>query len=105
GLQLVIRAEMLRLSYDGDSRAGTEDSSLSRYTDRIAVNALQFATSYWATKHIRLTGEYSFYSFPGTPPAGGAAATNQAAAPGAKTSPPNASADHLHEVSFRLGLA
>jgi phosphate-selective porin len=106
GVQLLLRGEVMRLSYDGNARTSQlEDGALSATTTSIQVNALQLAANYWATKHIRLTAEYSLYDFPGSPPAAGAGATNQAAAPGAKTSPPDPSADLLHEISFRVGLA
>ncbi len=106
GLQLALRGEVMRLSYDGNARTGqVEDGAISATTTDIQVNALQFAANYWATKHVRLTAEYSLYAFPGSPPAAGAGATNQAAAPGAKASPADPSADHLHEISFRVGLA
>jgi hypothetical protein len=69
------------------------------------VGSLQFAGTYWATKHIRLTGEYSLYAFPGAPLSAGSIASNQAAAPGAKANPADPSAKTLHEISFRVGLA
>ena len=78
---------------------------MPKVTSDIAVNALQLAANYWATKHVRVTAEYSLYHFGGDPPAAGASASNQAAAPGAKTSTPDPSANLLHEISFRLGLA
>lgn len=99
GLQLVLRGEMMRLRYDGNARSGyVPDGDLSARTNDIQVNALQLGANYWATKHIRLTAEYSLYDFPGGP------GDNQAAAPGvkAKTDP---AANALHEISFRLGLA
>jgi hypothetical protein len=60
--------------------------------------------NYWATKHVRLTAEYSLYNFPGTPVSAMSGARNQAMAPGARggTDP---SARVLHEISFRVGLA
>ncbi len=104
GLQLLLRGEMMRLSYDGNARTRqVGDGEISSTTTDIQVNALQAAVNYWATKHIRLTAEYSLYQFPGTPT--GANATNQAVAPGVKASPAQAAADHLHEISFRVGLA
>jgi phosphate-selective porin len=106
GLQLLLRAEMMRLSYDSNARSPQiADGNLSKATNDIAVNALQLAANYWATKHVRVTAEYSLYHFGGDPPAAGASASNQAAAPGAKTSTPDPSANLLHEISFRLGLA
>ncbi|HRI65198.1 MAG TPA: porin [Polyangium sp.] len=106
GLQLVARGELMRFNYDGNRRSpSVADGAISATTTQIRVAALQFGATYWATKHIRLTGEYSLYAFPGAPPSAGASATNQAAAPGAKANPANTSADRLHEYSFRVGLA
>jgi phosphate-selective porin len=106
GLQLGVRGEVMRLSYDGN--AGSKDipdGEISAKTTDIQVNALQGIVNYWATKHIRLSAEYSLYMFPGNPPSAPADVSNQAAAPGAKASPAQPSADHLHEISFRVGLA
>ena len=106
GLQLALRAEVMRLSYDGNDRSQqTPDGAISAKTTNIDVNAFQAIATYWATKHIRLTAEYSLYTFPGNPPSAPVDVTNQAAAPGAKASPAQPSADHLHELSFRVGLA
>lgn len=106
GLQLVLRAEAMRLRYGGNARTPElPDGELSAQTTRIHVNALQAGVTYWATKHVRLTAEYSLYGFPGAPLSAGAAASNQAAAPGANGQPAQPSADHLHELSFRVGLA
>jgi phosphate-selective porin len=106
GLQLVARAETMQYQYDGNRRSPSiADGEISATTTNIRAFSFQFATTYWATKHIRLTGEYSLYSFPGNPPSSGAAASNQAAAPGAKARTPDTTADKLHEISFRVGLA
>jgi phosphate-selective porin len=106
GLQLAVRAEAVRLSYDGNSRTEqVPDGAISAKTNNIRVNAFQAIVTYWATKHVRLSAEYSLYTFPGNPPSAPADVTNQAAAPGAKASPTQPSADHLHELGFRVGLA
>lgn len=106
GLQLVARAETLHLKYSGNSvTPELPNAGPSSLTNNIRVDAIQLGANYWATKHIRLTTEYSFYSFPGTPASAGAGATNQAAAPGARGTPADPTANHLHEVSFRVGLA
>lgn len=96
GLQLVARAELMRLNYDGNARFGTEATGNYAATSNIDVNAFQFGVNYWATKHIRLSAEYSLYDVPSS--------DNQAVAPGRKI---NAASDAevLHEISFRLGLA
>ena len=106
GLQLLARGETLHLKYDGNSRTpAAPEAGISARTNQIRVSALQLAANYWATKHIRLTAEYSLYAFPGAPPSSGANVSNQAAAPGAKGTPADPSANILHEISFRVGLA
>jgi len=106
GLQLALRGEMMRLSYDGNARTEqVADGAISAKTTDIQVNAIQAIANYWATKHVRLSAEYSLYTFPGNPPSSPVDVSNQAAAPGAKASPAQPSADHLHEISFRVGLA
>jgi phosphate-selective porin len=106
GLQLLARAETVHMKYDGNGRSPeVPDAGISTNTNRIRVDALQLAANYWATKHVRLTAEYSLYSFPGSPASTGAGASNQAAAPGAKASPSDPAANILHEVGFRVGLA
>ncbi|MEY4581881.1 MAG: hypothetical protein RL701_6584 [Pseudomonadota bacterium] len=95
-VQLVARAELMRLHYDANSRGGDgSGDGKDSATDDIQVNAYQLALNYWATKHIRVSAEYSLYQFPGTP-----GKENEAQAPGAKRD-----AHVLHEMSFRLGLA
>jgi len=99
GVQLVGRLEAVRLHYNSNSRAG-DNGKYDQTSDAISVNVAQAAINYWATKHIRLTAEYSLYHFPGD----GKSTKNQAVAPGvaAKVDP---SADILHEISVRFGLA
>lgn len=103
-VQLVVRAERLRLTYDADGHRGTDPAGLSARTDSIRVDAYQAAVTFWATRHIRLTGEYSLYHVPGSPPSSGAH-TNQAAAPGARGASADPGASTLHEFSLRAGLA
>lgn len=98
GLQLVARFEMVRLAYASNSEAGPI-GSLDAQTDKININAYQVAANYWATKHVRLTAQYSLYQTPGD------ASENQARAPGTKANGNNADARLLHEISFRLGLS
>ncbi|MFT3921575.1 MAG: porin [Myxococcales bacterium] len=97
-LQLVLRGELVRVHYDGNSHSGLTPSGLSALTTNIFVNAFQAGINYWATKHIRLTAEYSLYQFPGGPD------DNQAVSPGVKAG--TAKGSHvLDEYSFRVGLA
>jgi phosphate-selective porin len=97
GLQLALRAELVRLNYSSNSRAGTKGDR-DAMTENIDLNGYQIALNFWATKHIRLTAEYSLYQFLGKPKA-----ENQAVAPGVSTG--HANADLLHEISVRAGLA
>ncbi len=106
GLQLVARVETMHLSYAGNGRTELlPDSQLSADTTHIRVNAMSLGANYWATKHVRLTAEYSLYSFPGDPPGTPGGATNQAAAPGARATTKDLGASVLHEIGFRVGLA
>ncbi|RYE93358.1 MAG: hypothetical protein EOO75_04545 [Myxococcales bacterium] len=104
-LQLVVRAERLRLTYDADRHRGTDPAGLSTRTDSIRIDAYQAALTYWATRHIRLTGEYSLYHVPGSPPSSPGGVTNQAATPGARGPGADPGASVLHEFSVRAGLA
>jgi phosphate-selective porin len=97
-LQLVARAEIMRMNYDANKNAGADAGKLSAKTNNIDVNAYQLGLNYWATRHIRLTAEYSLYQFLGS------SDDNQAVAPGVK-SKKALDANVLHEVSFRCGLA
>jgi hypothetical protein len=75
GLQLVLRGEMLRLTYDSNARSR---EVVGAVTD-IDVTAISAGANYWATKHVRVTGQYTLYTFAG--------------------------AEALHEIAFRMGLA
>lgn len=100
GLQVLLRAELMRMNYSGNERSGADRTpgSLSATTNNINVNAYQAAINYWATKHVRLTAEYTLYQFPGGP------SNNQALAPGRVVNVAS-NAHLLNEVSFRVGLA
>ncbi len=105
GLQLLLRAEAIRLNYRANDHKGDTAGDLSGKTQNIDVNAFQAAVNYWATKHVRLTAEYSLYQFPGTPAvSGGPAPSNEAGAPGARSKANDVTASALHELSFRFGL-
>lgn len=116
GLQLVLRGEILRLKYDSNDGTPTLDPGfLDKDTNKITVNAYQAALTYWATRHVRITAEYSLYQFPGTGvqsvsrvgefPDPGKPSTNQATAPGARANAFDFSANHFHEFGVRVGLA
>jgi hypothetical protein len=104
GIQLALRGEIVRLSYDANAERG-DPGSYDKLTQNIQVNAYQGVLNYWFTKHIRLSAEYSLYQFPGSPLYSGAThASNQAVAPGVKSGTA-LDAHLLHELSFRVGLA
>lgn len=96
GLQLLARYEQVRLKYDSNSLAGDTKGALDAKFDNITINAFQLAATYWATRHVRVTAEYSLYHTP---------KDNQALAPGARGTANNPDATLLHEISFRFGLA
>ncbi|MDB4974011.1 MAG: hypothetical protein JWN48_2352 [Myxococcaceae bacterium] len=101
-LQLVLRGEIMRMNYDSNSRYG-DKGAYNAATKNVNVNVYQFALNYWATKHLRLTAEYSLYDFPGAPLGDKGGASNQAIAPGVRSNRPDAR--FLNELSFRVGLA
>jgi hypothetical protein len=68
------------------------------HSSNIDVNGFQAGLNYWATKHVRLTGQYSLYDFPGS------SNSNEAVAPGV-ASKKATDANVLHEFSVRVGLA
>lgn len=104
-LSLAVRVEALRARYDSTDRsyrddvliAGVRRGDLDATSTSIKVNVLQVAATYWATRHARLTTEWSAYQFP--------TSDNQVAAPGAKANANDSSAKVLHEFSVRLQLS
>jgi phosphate-selective porin len=105
GLQLVLRGEIIRMNYDNNSRFGDVGTGTGAKTKNIDVNAYQLGLNYYATKHIRLTAQYSLYQFPGTPEGSKrGTADNLAASPGYRSGKA-LDANSLHELSFRVGLA
>lgn len=95
GVQIVARYEQVRLDYDANSKDGDNGSLDAKFTG-IKINAYQLGVNYWATKHVRLTGEYSLYQTP---------KDQQALAPGARANGNDKEATSFHELSFRVGLA
>jgi phosphate-selective porin len=103
GLQLVLRGEVIRMNYDSNRRYGNV-GGLDAATQNIDVNIINLAANYWATKHVRLTAQYSWYGFPGAPfNSKTDRPENEASAPGVRAGSPGAKA--VHEISFRTGLA
>lgn len=127
GLQLVFRGELVRLTYDSnagdrevapgstdlDTRADASPGASAR-SPNIVVQALQFAANLWATKHVRVSAQYSLYVFPGSPistisrvaefPAS-PKPDNMAVAPGARANAFDFSATSFHEFGLRVGLS
>ncbi len=107
-LQFAVRWEQMRLNYDSTARSfdgttlipGVKTGGLDGTTKDIKVDAFQVAGTYWATKHIRVTAEWSMYHWDGTK-----GVDNQAAAPGQSKNASNAGANTLHELSARVALA
>jgi len=111
-LAVAVRYEQLRAKYDSIDRSnddagnligGVRRGELDAATTNIHVNAVQLAATYWATRHVRLTAQWSLYSFPGVPNV-----ANQATAPGSKPNAPSderADARALHEISARLQVS
>lgn len=108
-LSLAVRYEQLRAKYDSVDRSEADDGSLlpgvrrgsiDAKTRDISVDVLQAAATYWATRQVRLTAQWSMYRFPGTP-----FVDNQAVAPGAKPTGSVADAHVLHEVAMRFQVS
>ncbi|WP_394836107.1 OprO/OprP family phosphate-selective porin [Pendulispora rubella] len=70
-LQLMLRWEQMNLKYEGYSRTSSTTSTgapaftgKGPYDGNIRVNALTYGAHYWATKHIRVSGQWTTYVFP-----------------------------------------
>jgi hypothetical protein len=106
-LEIAARWEQVFLTYDSTARSfdgdvllsGVTVGGLDAKTKDIKVNSFSLGTTYWATKHVRLTAQWNMFHFPGD------ASENQALAPGAKATARNADAHVLHEFSARFGLS
>jgi hypothetical protein len=120
-LQLLVRWEQLKVTYDSASRAGTADAK--NVDGDIKTNVLSFAANYWATRHVRLTAQYDFNAYPGSAPTSPSSKTDPAqdasqratapannlpynnATPGAPQNVSRDTAHVLHEVLFRAAIA
>jgi hypothetical protein len=114
GLQALAKFEQLHLSYDAASRGGRLDP-LTPNGD-VNVDALELGINYWATKHLRVGVNYTYYAFPGSAPTpatgpGGpvqgpgqrAVAPGQLLASGVDDGARNGAHD-LHELQVRVGV-
>jgi hypothetical protein len=98
-VELVVRWEQLRANYDGAARDGVADA---RSIDGdIRVDAFSAGVNYWASRHLRLSLNYLYYSFPDSSVAGSSG--QRAQAPGNRVNVD--SAHSLHELTARLGAA
>jgi hypothetical protein len=129
-IQVALRWEQILLNYDSidQSPAGTMRGTIDTVPGtggavngtNIHVNALSAAVTFWATKVVRVTGQYTWFNFPGTGPASytptGASQNpsgptpdgsqyNQAQAPGQRYGAYDGSAHDLHEFSVRFQVA
>ena len=114
-LQLIVRWEQLRLSYDSAARLGVADAN--GIDGDIRVDALSAIASYWATRHMRLSVQYDLNLFPGSEPAKASPAgtptwssSQRAQAPAqtiaAGVNDTARSGGHaLHELLFRAAVA
>jgi hypothetical protein len=114
GLQVLARLEQLHLNYDGASRSGARDSQTPN--GDIDLTAATVGINYWTTRHVRVTVNYSLYSFGNSEPvtpstANGpvqsshqrAIAPAQLVAKGVDDEARN-SGHILHEVQARIGV-
>ena len=79
GLQVVARLDQLLLNYEGSSRGGKNDPKTP--DGDVDVTSFALGVNYWATRHLRVGLNYTYYALPTHAP----------------VSP-------LHEVSARVGV-
>jgi phosphate-selective porin len=114
GVQALAKFEQLHLTYQGNSRGGAL-GALAPNGD-INVEALELGVNYWATKHLRVGVNYSYYVFPSSAPTtaterGGpvqgpgqrAVAPGQLLAKGVDDSARDGGHD-IHEIQLRVGV-
>jgi hypothetical protein len=79
GLQVVARVDQLSLAYSGASRGGANDPKTPN--GDVDVTSFALGVNYWATRHLRVSGNYAYYDLPA-----------------------HALVPSLHEVSARVGV-
>ncbi|WP_394834329.1 OprO/OprP family phosphate-selective porin [Pendulispora rubella] len=74
-LQAMVRWEQVSLRYDGYSKTSAVTATgapaftgVGPYDGDIKVNAISGGLNYWATRHIRLTAQWTTYLFPDSAP-------------------------------------
>ncbi len=114
GVQVLAKFEQLHMTYDGNARGGDLDSKTPNGT--ILVNDLELGVSYWATKHLRVGLNYTYYDFPSSEPTtatetGGPvqSATQRAVAPAqllakGQDDPARDTGHTVHEFQARVGV-
>ncbi|WP_231511332.1 porin [Chondromyces apiculatus] len=103
GLQLTGVIGGIHANYRGAARGGTADlrtaGAISGPGTDITVMQYGAAATYWYTRHLRLTVNYSAYHTPGS-----SSPDNLAAVPGNRAETPDPNAHLLHELGTRVGL-
>jgi hypothetical protein len=79
GFQLVARFDQLALKYAGSARGGSDDKKTPN--GDIGVTSVALGANYWATRHVRVSANYTYYSLPA-----------------------RSAVSELHEVSGRVGV-
>jgi phosphate-selective porin len=114
GVQVLAKFEQLRMNYDGSARGGTSDAKTPNGT--ILVDDFELGINYWATRHLRVGFNYTFYAFPNSEPVsptspGGPVQTSvqRAIAPAQLVAKGQDDAARdgghvLHELSARVGV-
>jgi phosphate-selective porin len=114
GVEVLAKVEQLHVTYTGNSRGGTLDP-LTPDGD-VHADALELGVNYWATRHLRVGVNYSYYLFPDSAPTtatnpGGpvqgpgqrAVAPAQLLAKGVDDSARDGAHD-MHEIQVRVGV-
>jgi hypothetical protein len=114
GLQVMAKVEQLHMTYDGNARGGRLDA-LTPNGD-INVDTLELGINYWATKHMRVGLNYSYYVFPSSAPVVATAPGGPVQGPGQRAVAPSQlvlrgvddgardSGHDVHELQARVGV-
>lgn len=79
GVEVLVKVEQLGLKYAGSSRGGFDDPRTP--SGDVDVTSFSLGANYWATRHLRVSGDYVYYKLPTT-----------------------SSVSELHELSGRVGV-
>ncbi len=99
GLELAVKWEQLKVSYESAARDGSVDKK--NVDGDIRVNTVSAGVNYWASKHLRLSVDYGLAMFPDS--AIKTTSTQRAQAPGNTVGKDDAHS--LHELSARVGIS